>query len=36
VFFALGSRIRYAHAVWHAFVVAGSVCHVLAVLSYAR
>ena len=35
VFFALGSRFRYAHAVWHAFVVAGSVCHVFAVLNYA-
>lgn len=36
VFFALGSRFRYAHALWHAFVVAGSVCHFLAVLGYAN
>jgi hemolysin III len=24
-------RIRYAHAVWHLFVLAGSVCHAIAV-----
>lgn len=24
-------RLRYAHAVWHLFVLAGSVCHILAV-----
>lgn len=35
VFFALGSRFRYAHALWHTFVVMGSVCHFFAVLSYA-
>jgi hemolysin III len=35
VFFVLDSRIRYAHAVWHAFVVAGSGCHFFAVLGYA-
>jgi hemolysin III len=35
VFFALSSRLRYAHTIWHAFVVTGSVCHVLAVLGYA-
>jgi hemolysin III len=35
VFFALGSSFRYAHALWHAFVVAGSVCHFFAVLGYA-
>ena len=26
VFFALDSRIRYAHAIWHGFVVAGTGC----------
>jgi hemolysin III len=31
-FFA--SRRKYAHAVWHAFVVAGSACHVWAVWRY--
>lgn len=35
VFFVLDSRLRYAHAVWHSFVVAGSGCHFFAVLSYA-
>jgi hemolysin III len=34
VFFMLDSRLRYAHAVWHCFVVAGTVCHFFAVLSY--
>jgi len=24
-------RVRYAHAIWHVFVVAGSVCHAIAV-----
>ncbi|MBC7682277.1 MAG: hemolysin III family protein [Ferruginibacter sp.] len=32
-FFALDGRWRYAHAVWHGFVVLGSVCHACAVLS---
>ena len=35
VFFMLDSRVRYAHAVWHSFVVAGTGCHLFAVLSYA-
>jgi len=34
-FFILDSRIRYAHAVWHGFVAAGTSCHFFAVLSYA-
>jgi hemolysin III len=34
VFFALDSRIRYAHAIWHCFVVAGTGCHFFAVLRY--
>jgi hemolysin III len=32
VFFAL--RHKYAHAVWHLFVLAGSVCHFVAVYWY--
>ena len=32
IFFALDSRIRYAHSVWHGFVVGGTGCHFLAVL----
>jgi hemolysin III len=35
VFFALDSRMRYAHATWHGFVVAGTGCHFFAVLGYA-
>ena len=35
VFFVLDSRFRYAHAIWHGFVVAGSSLHVFAVLHYA-
>jgi hemolysin III len=34
-FYVLDSRFRYAHALWHGFVVAGSVCHFFAVLGYA-
>jgi hemolysin III len=34
-FFMLDSRVKYAHAVWHGFVVAGTGCHFFAVLSYA-
>jgi hemolysin III len=32
-FFAWG-RLRYSHAVWHLFVLAGSFCHYCAVLWY--
>lgn len=35
VFFMLDSRFRYAHTVWHGFVIAGSGCHFFAVLGYA-
>jgi hemolysin III len=35
VFFVLDSRLRYAHTVWHGFVVAGTGCHFFAVLNYA-
>ncbi len=33
--FLLDNRIRYAHAAWHLFVMAGSLCHFFAVLWYA-
>lgn len=33
VFYAWG-RLRYSHAVWHVFVLAGSVCHFIAVARY--
>jgi hemolysin III len=35
VFFMLDSKLRYAHAVWHAFVAAGTGLHFFAVLGYA-
>lgn len=35
VFFLLDSRVRYAHFVWHLFVIAGSSCHFVAALRYA-
>jgi len=33
VFYALDSTVRYAHAVWHVCVAAGTTCHVFAVLN---
>ncbi|HMM84856.1 MAG: PAQR family membrane homeostasis protein TrhA [Gammaproteobacteria bacterium] len=33
VFFLLDHRVRYAHFVWHLFVIGGSTCHFLAALS---
>jgi hemolysin III len=35
VFYARDSRTRFAHAVWHVFVAAGSACHYVAVLRHA-
>ena len=32
--FGLGSKIRYMHSIWHGFVLAGSILHVIAVLLY--
>jgi hemolysin III len=34
VWFFAWEPIRYAHAVWHGFVIGGSVCHFVAVLNY--
>ena len=34
VFFANDHRIRYGHFIWHLFVLAGTICHVVAVLGY--
>ncbi|HEX8384944.1 MAG TPA: hemolysin III family protein, partial [Rubricoccaceae bacterium] len=31
--FYLNRRLRFAHAIWHVFVLAGSVCHFAAVLT---
>jgi hemolysin III len=34
IFFACDQRIRFGHCVWHLFVLGGSVCHAIAVVSY--
>ena len=36
VVFLYDSRVRFAHFVWHLFVLGGSACHFFAVLWYAR
>jgi hemolysin III len=36
VVFLLDNKVRYAHFVWHLFVLGGSVCHFFAALWYAR
>ena len=36
VFFVMDSRWRFAHFIWHFFVVAGSACHFVAVFFYVR
>ena len=36
VFFFVMERIRYSHFVWHIFVLAGTACHVVAVIGYAN
>jgi hemolysin III len=35
VAFLAAKRIRYSHFVWHLFVLAGTSCHFIAVVSYA-
>jgi len=35
IFFALDSRLRYGHFIWHLFVMVGTACHYFAVLWYA-
>jgi hemolysin III len=34
LFFIYDHKIRYSHFVWHLFVLAGTSCHVVAVLGY--
>jgi hemolysin III len=36
VFFFVAEKIRYHHFVWHLFVMAGTACHVVAVMGYAH
>jgi len=31
--FYMSRRIRYAHSIWHGFVLGGSACHFVAVAS---
>ncbi len=35
IFFLLDNRVRFAHFIWHLFVVTGSLCHFFAVYGYA-
>ena len=35
LFFAFDHRVRYNHFIWHLFVMAGTSCHVMAVMGYA-
>ncbi len=34
-FFLTDDRVPYGHFIWHLFVIAGTACHVVAVLRYA-
>lgn len=34
IFFAYDHRIRYGHFIWHLFVLAGTISHVVAILRY--
>ena len=34
IFYALDGRYRYAHSIWHLFVLVGSACHVIALSFY--
>jgi len=34
IFFAIDTKVRYFHAIWHIFVLAGSVCHFFSILWY--
>lgn len=34
-FFAIDSRLRYGHLIWHLFVISGTLCHYFAVYWYA-
>jgi hemolysin III len=36
VAFFVAERMRYSHFIWHLFVMAGTACHVVAVIGYAH
>lgn len=35
LFFVYDHRIRFSHFIWHLFVLAGTACHVVAIMGYA-
>jgi len=35
ILFYRNERMPYAHAIWHLFVIAGTVCHFIAIIGYA-
>lgn len=36
IFFSFDHKIKFFHALWHLFVLAGSICHFFAILFYVR
>ena len=34
IFYAIDKKLSYAHAIWHVFVLVGSICHFFAVMFY--
>src|SRR5579859_1536144 len=36
VLFFIASRIPYSHFIWHLFVMAGTACHIVAIMRYAN
>lgn len=34
IFYALDTRLKHSHGIWHLFVLAGSLCHYTAVAAY--
>ena len=36
VFYVLDSKVKFAHFVWHLFVLGGTLCHFVAVFGYAH
>jgi hemolysin III len=36
VLFFVAQKIRFGHFIWHLFVIAGTACHVVAVMKYAN
>lgn len=35
IIFFVREHVRYSHFIWHLFVLGGTLCHYLAILSYA-